>query len=605
MKIRKAEFINYKSVKNDIIDIENDITCLVGINESGKSNVLCALEKADTKKKLEFAEFSRHSDQYIKGNETPELKLWFKPSEDEKKNLVEILGQNDITYIILRKNGVEYFLDYPKINYLNSSFSETINDQKTELSNLENFNGVEHKDEIGTENESEIRKKVIDEIIKYIPKFLHFDSVAFDEYFLPGSGEIQIDQFVANPDSSKPVKNLLTLGGIADFKDLQADNGDQRLRRDKLLGDVSRKVNDEILHVVWPVENVEVDLGADGNILKIQLREKDKTSPFKPAERSRGLQWTLAFNIFFLAETKSELNGAVLLIDEPGIFLHVNAQNKLLEQTFNRIIKNGNQIIYTTHLPYLIDPQCPERIRILEKNDENTVIGNKAWSEGEFGRIPEPIKTALGLRWAELFKVAEKNVIVEGPSDQIILRQLNSVIGNDKDINFLPAFGYEKFPATLANVKIEKKQYYGILDSDVDIVKVRKICSTISVKDDEIENLTTLVGKKDVVTIEDIVPESVFYEALFEVYKQICERKNNCNFEKDELSIAIPRIKNTEVFFANKFNSKSHKYLKMDVARMIVEILNGKNKKPSEIEFENAKRLIQAIEGKFNKNENT
>jgi len=45
MKLRKVEFIKYRSISGGMLDIENDITCLVGINESGKSNVLFALEK--------------------------------------------------------------------------------------------------------------------------------------------------------------------------------------------------------------------------------------------------------------------------------------------------------------------------------------------------------------------------------------------------------------------------------------------------------------------------------------------------------------------------------------------------------------------------------
>jgi predicted ATP-dependent endonuclease of OLD family len=602
MKLRKVEFINYKSILSGVLDIENDITCLVGINESGKSNVLFALEKADIDEELTAAEYSRHSADYGSDENSPELKLWFEPLEEELDELKKIFGHNEVSTILLTKIKNKYRLDYPKIEYEKSGFakkeaeeSETPREsQPQEIQNTDN-----EKEEDKKITEEEIRGKVEEELKNYIPRFLRFDSVAFDEYFLPENGEVQISQFIANPDGMRPVKNLLILGGISDFNILQASDGNQRIKRDKLLGTASQKINREILRFVWPVESVEVDLSAESDILKIRLKEKGKTSPFKPIERSRGLQWALAFNIYFLAETKDRLQKSVLLIDEPGIFLHIDAQNKLLGQTFPEISGKGNQIIYTTHLPYLIDSRFPERIRILEKEDEDTIIGNKAWSEGEFSKIPEPVKTALGLRWSELFNLTEKNVIVEGPSDQIILRHLHSLFGKDETINFLPAYGYRKFPSVLANIKIEEKLGFGLTDGDADLEKVRKKCSIVSVQDDEVENIPTLVNNKDIITLEDVLPEDILKEAIFSVYKIECERRKNCSLSKEEISIEYPRVKKLEEFFAKKFKAKKHKLAKMEIARAVADFLNG-NKNAKGEKWKVAKTLIEQIERRCN-----
>jgi predicted ATP-dependent endonuclease of OLD family len=323
MKLRKVEFINYKSILGGVLDIESDITCLVGINESGKSNVLFALEKADTDEELTADEYSRHSVNYGSDENSPELKLWFEPLDDELDELKKMFGHDEISTIVLTKIKNEYRLDYPKIEYEKSSFAEEETDESevTEEAESQETQNAENEEEEDEEiNEEEIREKVIEELKNYIPRFLRFDSVAFDEYFLPENGEVQISQFIANPDEMRPVKNLLALGGISDFNVLRANDENQRIKRDKLLGVASQKINKEILRLVWPVESVEVDLSAEGDILKIRLKEKGKTSPFKPMERSRGLQWALAFNIYFLAETKDELQESVLLIDEPGIF---------------------------------------------------------------------------------------------------------------------------------------------------------------------------------------------------------------------------------------------------------------------------------------------
>ncbi len=293
----------------------------------------------------------------------------------------------------------------------------------------------------------------------------------------------------------------------------------------------------------------------------------------------------------------------MLLIDDPGIFLHIDAQNKLLEQTFNKIIKEGNQIVYTTHLPYLIDSRYPERIRILEKKDEDTIIGNKAWSEGEFGKIPEPAKTALGLRWSELLKLTEKNVVVEGPSDQIIFRHLHSLFGKDQEINFLPAYGYPKFPSVLAIIKIEGKQGFGLMDGDAKIKEIRETCAIVSIQNDEMEIVPTLINDKQIITTEDVLPGDIFREAVFQVYIINCEMRKNCSLTKDELPMDYPRVRNLEKFFTKKFRAKKHKLLKMDIARTIADILNKNEQNSKDKKWDNSKILIEKIENKFKQEE--
>ena len=592
MKLTRVEFINYRSISEDALDIEHDITCLVGINEAGKSNTLLALEKADPDEELTVAEYSRHSEGFGDPDNSPELRLWFEPDKAEVAGLKEIFGEN-ISTLVLVKTTDGYRVDFPAIDYKKSKFY-------TPPAPTEGTETQTENPELTDEATQGIRKKVIEGLEQnYIPRFLRFDSVNFNEYFLPQNGEVLISQFIAKPDSMKPIKNLLVLGEITDFSVLQANDENKRLIRDTLLNNASKKINEEILRVVWPVESVEVRLSAEGDILKIRLQEKDKTSPFRPDERSRGLQWALAFNIYFLAETKDELQQSVLLIDEPGIFLHIDAQKKLLEKTFPKINESGNQIVYTTHLPYLIDSRFPERIRILEKKNENTIIGNKAWSEGEFGKIPEPVRTALGLRWAELFNIGDKNAIVEGPSDQIILRAVHGLFGKDTTIGFLPAYGYKKFPSVLAIVQIEEKQGFGIVDGDENLETLRKKCATVSIPEDRMDTIPTLTNNPAIITIEDILPEDLFRQAVFKVYNPLCLRRRNCSVTETEIPTEYPRVKKVEEFFAAKFHAQKHNFAKMEFARAIAEIIAESEIKKGEAKWAPVKSLITEIEKRY------
>ena len=613
MRLLKVEFMNFRSISEGELDIEEDITCLVGVNESGKSNLLVALEKADKKNSFSSDDYSRHLDDYCENSKLPELKLWFSPRQSERKIIQDLLGHERIDTLLLVKSKNEYRLDFPEINYEKSTIKifkniETPNSTTPNIAvtNVIKQNitpqttdlppSIEESDK--TIDEPAVRKNIIDELLKYLPNIIRFDSVDFEEYYLPGNGEVQISAFITDPDKQKPVKNLLNLGGISDFQQLTAENDSKRINRDKLLNVATQKINKEILRQVWPIESVELDLAGDGDILKIRIKEKGKTSPFKPNERSRGLQWALAFNIYFLSERKNAIKNTVVLIDEPGIFLHINAQEKLLKETFPKIVEEGNQIIYTSHLPYLIDSSYPERIRILEKEDEDTKIGNKAWSTSEFGKIPEPVRTALGLRWSEILRLTEKNVIVEGPSDQIILRRLFELFGEKQDISFLPAYGYEKFPSVLANIKIEARKAFAILDGDVDLDEIRRVCKIVSIEPDTIDNLPSIIDNKKIITIEDLIPENVFRSAVFYVYSPICSRRRNCKLEEAEIPVIHPRVNNLKDFFKKKFNSNSHDLLKMDISRAVVTIMKD-IKVENDGKWDLPRKLVQEINKKF------
>lgn len=611
MKLVRVNFEKYRSISADTLDLETDTTCLVGINEAGKSNVLLALEKADVEEELTNAEFSRHAPEFGNPGSSPELRLVLEARNDERAELKLLFGQSaDI--IILTKTVDGYRLDFPEIIFKRSSLhnpseivvatpiAPTVSEDVVSVGDHAEIatptQTTDPENELISEVQTDIRNKIVEQLTqKYLPRFLRFDSVDFDEYYLPADGEVIISQFIANPGNFNPVKNLLQLGGITDFTSLVANDQDQRLLRDKRLNDASQRINQNILRLVWPVESVEVQLSAQADILIIRLKQKDKTSPFKPQERSRGLQWSLAFNIYFLAEAEGALKNSVLLIDEPGIFLHIDAQKKLLEKTFPEINKGGNQIIYTTHLPYLIDSRFPERIRILEKEDEDTLIGNKAWSTGEFGSIPEPVRTALGLRWTEILSLDEKNVVVEGPSDQIIFRTLHAALKKNTRINYLPAFGCKKIPSALSLVNLEGKEGFGLIDADQDLLKLRAVASKASIAPEKLETISNLSGDSSVVTTEDIVPESVFRKAVFNVYKTICDRRGIA-LEENDLTLKLPRVNHLEAFFTKKFGATSHQFLKMEVAREVAKIIGRSSSKANDPKWIIVQKVIKGIE---------
>lgn len=64
-------------------------------------------------------------------------------------------------------------------------------------------------------------------------------------------------------------------------------------------------------------------------------------------------------DLVFLVESRGDHEDAILLLDEPGLSLHPLAQRDL-SAFFDGLTKT-NQILYTTHSPFLVDPDRLDR----------------------------------------------------------------------------------------------------------------------------------------------------------------------------------------------------------------------------------------------------
>jgi hypothetical protein len=94
-----------------------------------------------------------------------------------------------------------------------------------------------------------------------------------------------------------------------------------------------------------------------------------------PSQRSKGTRWYVAFFLHLTASQTDE-QAIVLLLDEPGAYLHATAQEDVL-----RLIDNlGGKlpVLYSTHSPYLIDHKRIDRILAVERDskneDSNTIV---------------------------------------------------------------------------------------------------------------------------------------------------------------------------------------------------------------------------------------
>lgn len=155
---------------------------------------------------------------------------------------------------------------------------------------------------------------------------------------------------------------------------------------------------------------------------------RDRTaSAYSFAERSSGLKYFLSYLVQYLARVAQPDCPEVLLMDEPDAFLSNQGQQDLLKlfHDFTGDPSHDRQVVFVTHSPFLIDKNRADRIRVLDKGtgEEGTrVVRNVGHNHFE------PLRSALGGFVAETTFIGNCNLMLEGVSDQIYLAGLSAVL---------------------------------------------------------------------------------------------------------------------------------------------------------------------------------
>ena len=201
----------------------------------------------------------------------------------------------------------------------------------------------------------------------------------------------------------------------------KAEQGD-REERQYDLSDAAATLNRKIENH-WKQLRYEVDFRADGHQFMTFVRGLNDKALIRLEERSRGFQWFFSFDLMLMHETKGSLKGCVVLLDEPGLHLHPDAQVDLLDRLAS--YAEGNTLIYSTHLPFMIDLNAPERIRIIGETDAGSVVTESLIETDPSAKLV--LQAALGIQGRASFIVADQNLVVEGVDDYWILTALSNL----------------------------------------------------------------------------------------------------------------------------------------------------------------------------------
>jgi len=401
MKIKKFRIKNYKS----IIDsgdcwLEDNLTIFAGKNESGKTSILEALEDFDVECTLLENVIPLKDAKAI-----PEISITFSISTDEINGYYESINTaRNISDS--KERTITIIKTYPD-NY-------SVTDESIELLAL-------NKNNDGQELSPAILERW-EQIYNLIPNFILFRSF---EDAIPS--QVSFNELKTNGF----INDLERITGY-DISVLMGGDYNKIIKQKKT---INIEFNTEYAQY-WTQDKTSFVFDCQDKVFIIRIEEGEEL--YEPNQRSQGKQWHIAFYMRVSARS-SEDKANVLLIDEPGLFLHASAQRDIYKRLLDSSAKS--QILFTTHSPYLINSQDLHLIRLVSKDNINigTEISNKVHAKADKETLT-PILTAIGLELnggIQHFHLVN-NVVVEGQSDVFYL---NAFKGIFKEETFHFIFG--------------------------------------------------------------------------------------------------------------------------------------------------------------------
>ncbi|MCY3555081.1 MAG: AAA family ATPase [Gemmatimonadetes bacterium] len=508
MRLTKVHVTNFQSVEDSTEFDINDVTCLVGKNEAGKTAILKALYRLNPLEETE-GEFddtddyprrrvSDYKDEVSQGlrDQAVVVKTSFVLENDEIAAVEELFGpgffSDEAPELVLQK-GYSNELVYSLPNYneelalktlvkntdLPDSVSSTLLEHSTAedmmgvLENAERTEGVQELiPTIQSISDEGMSSYIFDDILyQHIPKFLYFD----DYYQLTGRENIEELQ-QRNADnrlmgSDRPLLGLLELAG------LRLDQLTNPQRTEALIAKLEAAENQLTQRVLthWsqnrhlrmkfdirPAQPGDPTGMTTGTNIWGRVQDTIHMVSTPMGTRSRGFVWFFSFLAWYSTQKDQNL---ILLLDEPGLSLHAKAQSDLLAY-FERELKPNHQLIYTTHSPFMVDPTRFDRVRIVQ--DLSIDADFEDLSEDQYGTkvitevldaTPDslfPLQGALGYEIHQTLFIGPNCLVVEGVSDLLYLQTISSLLqrrgesGLSDEWVITPVGGSDKVPTFVA-----------------------------------------------------------------------------------------------------------------------------------------------------------
>lgn len=397
-------------------------------------------------------------------------------------------------------------------------------------------------------------------------------------------------------------QEILNLGRVRDGNETDEQVQQRKEERRILLESASFSLSGNWMDW-WPEKQHQLHFIADGEDLVLLVADEHNRFRIPFEERSQGFQWFFSFYLVFLVESAKAHKGAILLLDEPGLHLHPTLQAKLIH--LFELMSKENQLLYSTHLPFLVDGDHLERVRTVYRaasTPRKTTVSNDVRPQGDRDTL-FPLQAAVGYSIAQTLFIGKRSVIVEGITDYWLLKTLDAclrVLGHAESLHpdtvLVPAGGTRRMmplaSIMFADSGVGGRRMLVMLDSDAEGVEAGKRFERELFTDDtsRVLHIGEALGSGSF-TIEDLVDRDEYVAAL----KQT-GRSFTLDATEEKAATTVDAM--TKLFARKKWGE----FGLDDKAKTVLQLVDQWGKNPKSVSGATIKRaadLIAAINRRF------
>ncbi|MEV4374560.1 AAA family ATPase [Nonomuraea sp. NPDC049637] len=463
----RARVTDYRSVEDsEVFDVEDDVTCLVGKNESGKTTLLQALYRLKPVETVKFDEVidfparkTKERKQLPANQQVPVVRATFRLNEEETKTIEAELGPKALrnpefqVTIGYRDSSKLFTIPYHEaaiVDHLRSALdlpaaaAQALSSATTVAELLDALDELEEPPSSASSLAARIRawrdcslaKHLIDAYLSpWMPTFVYFG----DYDTMPG--KVSLPDLIRRHQSDEITRGeraLLSLLDIAGVTPEEFNDSDEHERLIRELENSGNVISDEVFEYWSQNKELEVQLktlapepGAthpydQGPILQVRVFNRRHRASVPFDERSRGFVWFFSFLAYFNELEAGGTTDLILLLDEPGLSLHGRAQEDLLRLIDERLAPK-HQVLYTTHSPFMVDPEHLDRVRtVIDLERGGAKVSSEIFKADEDTAFP--LLAAMGVEMTQTLFVGEHTLLLEGPSDLIYLDVLTDIV---------------------------------------------------------------------------------------------------------------------------------------------------------------------------------
>jgi hypothetical protein len=451
MKLDAVRVRNYRCIEDSGWVSIDDLTCLIGKNESGKTAFMEAIEKLNPSFPVEeydpYRDYPRQDWASYKDRheEDPDVvaSARFTLEEGDRERIgeqfdPELIDGDTATLHRDYANQFRWDLDIDgsvALDYLLDAydFEEGVR------------SAVRDADSTAALRESagDAHSAVVDELGGPVPSALSDEiggsvlEATLPEFRLVGeysimAGTIDIDEVLDRRESGElsagdqTFLSLLTVAGLDLDSFREAEDYREKMTE---LETASARISDEAMDYWSQSGELQIRLreagGDDDHKLELRVENRRHNVSVGFENRSRGFRYFFS-SFCQLSELREREEDLVLMLDEPGLNLHARAKQEFLEFMKDELV-GRHPIFYTTHSPFMIDAENLHRTKMVMADPigETNLFTDVALADEQ---TQFPLRNVFELDLMDTLLVKPQTLLVEEKADHAYLYVLSKML---------------------------------------------------------------------------------------------------------------------------------------------------------------------------------